>query len=217
MELLISIALWPWLSRAARRTLTGRNRDRLDPQRGRFDRDEVRHLLREAWRQYEELRKDLPDEPTRGSRLNVRLAALTLALHRSLCQAGVDAAYAADLVADTGWQIYRVWGRTALGVGSWGARSKRRRLERMLRLFLRFPFNAPGYLYEWEELPDGIRTEFRRCPVADFFRSQGEAEVCRRTWCTFDFPLGELAGGRYRRTKTLSQGDPVCDMLWEIR
>jgi ubiquinone biosynthesis protein len=51
----------------------------------------------------------------------------------------------------------------------------------------------------------------QRCPVADFFRSEGAADVCAGTWCTQDFALAELWGGALELTGTLAGGAERCD------
>jgi len=62
--------------------------------------------------------------------------------------------------------------------------------------------------------------DFHRCPVHDYFRSQGEEELelFQKTWCTLDHPIAEamVEGGRYERPHTLSHGDSVCDMRWLV-
>jgi len=66
--------------RVARHVLTDRLRDTIDPLRGRLTRYQVNSILDGAQAEFERLARGLPDEPTAGSRLCVRLAAL----HRGL-------------------------------------------------------------------------------------------------------------------------------------
>src|SRR6266542_1346341 len=60
---------------AARQAIVGRKRVRGDRTAGRFVRDEVDHLVSDTWHRYDELREHLPNQPTLGSRMNIRLAA----------------------------------------------------------------------------------------------------------------------------------------------
>lgn len=87
-------------------------------------------------------------------------------------------------------------------------------MERFLRLFLRFPFNPPGYQSRiWLE-GDAVHTDFYRCPVALFMQELEAEDLCLQTWCTLDFPLAEKWGGKYSRQLTLAAGDDRCDMVW---
>lgn len=56
-----------------------------------------------------DLSMDLPSQPTPGSRLNVRLACLTLAFFRALIEYGVARAYAIELTADLTGSLCRKW------------------------------------------------------------------------------------------------------------
>jgi hypothetical protein len=62
-------------------------------------------------------------------------------------------------------------------------------------MFLRFPFNAPGYRFE--KLPDKTATALNmlRCPVADYFRERSAADLCVGSWCNLDYALAEMWGG----------------------
>ncbi|HUY51877.1 MAG TPA: hypothetical protein VMV92_40285 [Streptosporangiaceae bacterium] len=84
------LLLKPWASWAAHAAITGRPRSRAGPAAGRFTRAEVNALLREAWTRLGQLTPQLPAEPTPGSRQNVLLAALTLALFQALLDDGIE-------------------------------------------------------------------------------------------------------------------------------
>jgi hypothetical protein len=144
----------PLASRAARHVLVGRNRAPQSPDRGRFTREDVNGLLKQAWVDYAKRTKRLPPEPTLGSRMNVRLACFTMAFFEALLTAGTDREYAINLVADAAWRVYRLWSVIALGLARLRpgkttslafAVSKDGERE---NLSLSFPFNAPGYLIE---------------------------------------------------------------------
>lgn len=206
--------LRPGFKWAACRALVGRYRCRGQFERGRFTRRDVIRILDHTWLTYARLSSDLPREPTLGSRLNVMLGCLTVSLYDALRSAGVDREYAVELVSDVCWKIYEQWGRLALWLARLSGRGPKERIRLMLRTFLRFPFNRPGYQYEVQETEAGVSTHFTRCPVADYMNSLDLGFLCQGTWCTLDYPLAELWGGRYGRTKTLSAGDRLCDMLW---
>jgi hypothetical protein len=206
------VTLW-----AARRTIVGRIRVQGDPTHGRFLRPEVERLLRQAWQRYDELRRELPGQPTLGSRMNVRLAALTHAMLQVLLQAGVQRQYAIELIADTSWKVYEIWARLGLLVARLRSASDETLVFARTRpdgsVALTFPFEAPGYLARPAAPGGGTQTGFDviRCPVAEYFRTRGEADLCRAAWCDLDFPLAEMRGCTLRRTTTLVEGADRCD------
>ncbi|MFQ5740811.1 MAG: L-2-amino-thiazoline-4-carboxylic acid hydrolase, partial [Acidobacteriota bacterium] len=66
--------------------------------------------------------------------------------------------------------------------------------------------------YRYSRLPsnDGIYFDMRRCPVAEYFRSSGAADLCVGSWCNLDYGLAEMWGGWLERTGTLAGGDDCC-------
>ena len=82
------------IRRAAQRAIIGRNRDRSQPDRGRFTGPEVNRFVNLAWNKYQGVIPTLPSEPTRGSRMNVQLAALTISLFQVLLETGIERTYA---------------------------------------------------------------------------------------------------------------------------
>lgn len=102
---------------ATRRALIGRNRSLHKPEKGRFTAAEVGHLLDQSWRAFDELVPDVGLEPTLGSRMNVRLAALTLATLNMLTEIGIERKYAIELIGDVCWNVYQHWGRVGRLIG----------------------------------------------------------------------------------------------------
>ena len=204
----------PVLNWAARRALTGRRRSARHPEAGRFRRSDVDRMLARLWPIYGELAAGILREPTLGARMNVRLAAATVAAYRALVESGVSERYAADLISDIGWAVYEQWGRLPRLVSRMWTRHPVRRLRLATSLFRRFPFNAPGYVMEDVPADGLIAFDVRRCPVAEYFRSQGLEQVCVAAWCNQDYALAELWGGRFERGGTLVEGAERCDMRW---
>jgi hypothetical protein len=206
--------LKPVLNSAARRALVGRRRSALRPEAGRFSRSDVDRVLRRLWRRYDELSPGIPRQPTLGTRMNVRLAAATVAAHGALVEAGVEEDEAADLVADIAWVVYEKWGSIPKLISRIATRNPLRRMAIATSLFRRFPFNPPGYVMEDVPADDLVAFDVRHCPVSDFFRSQGLPGVCVAAWCNQDYSLAELWGGKFERGGTLVQGAERCDMRW---
>ena len=114
---MVKLLYEPISKRAARRALLGRTRARLWPEKGRFTRSDVKRLLDAAWRRYDEVLSDLPEQPTRGSTMNVRLACFTFSFFEQLLATGAEREYAIELVADASWQVYQMWARLASAAG----------------------------------------------------------------------------------------------------
>lgn len=74
-----------WL--ASRSALTGRNRSRCKPEKGRFTSADVNRLLGRAWRGFDDLAPAVPVQPTVGSRMNVLPAALMVSMLNALLAA----------------------------------------------------------------------------------------------------------------------------------
>jgi ubiquinone biosynthesis protein len=146
--------------------------------------------------------------------MNLRLACLTRAFLDALVAEGVERMYAIELVADTTWSVYRMWGRLASVAG----RPKRGRSGLRFSaqkddgtVSLRFPFNAPGYLVQSVRAEHAIAFDVVRCPVASYFRQHNAADLCLAAWCNLDYPLSEMTQQRLVRTKTLAEGADRCD------
>jgi|TARA_R100000049_G_C1948280_1_gene94436 hypothetical protein len=167
--------------------------------------------------------------PTFGSRLMVEMAIWTIAADRSLRACGIAPETARQVVADLGWDIYRrMLALSALPVRLL-TRDSGRRLRWTIRALLVFPFapsGAPGYAVRVSRDGDDLFTHFTHCPPQSFVRRIARAEddpesleSFRQCWCRYDWPgadviAGDGQRGHYRRRRTLSHGDPVCDMCW---
>jgi hypothetical protein len=208
----------PLATRAARAAIVGRNRSRLEPERGRFTRAEADTLLRQAWRAFEARTPDVSGLPTLGSRMNVLLAGVTLAVFESLTGAGVERAYAIELVGDSCWRVYRWWGllgRLAARLSGRDAiRDQRQRVGPNGEWPISFPFNPPGYLARYVPTEKGLGFDVTRCPVAAYLRAQKASDLAVGTWCMLDYPLAEMIGLRLTRTCTLAGGGAACDFRW---
>lgn len=211
---LVKLLFRPLFNRATRHTLLGRNRDRQAPENGRFTASDVNQILETSWRNFDALAPYVPEQPTVGSRMNVLLACVTLSFFRALLSADVKRDYAIELLADVAWKIYRLWGLLPRFIARLLHRHPQKRMDAMVQMFLRFPFNRPGYKYEQPPAPNTCALFIMHCPVADYLRTQGAADLCLGSWCTLDYPLAELWSGQYNRAHTLAAGDAVCDMYW---
>lgn len=221
-----------WMLRQA---LWGRQRDpdapRSDPAARRFTRSDGGRIRDRTLDWYELLMPvaDLERIPTRGNRLNVRLAVMTMALYRALLDEGVEPDRAAALVGDAGWIAYEAGAWPFVLLARLRHRDPHRRLVFALRVLLHFPFSAPGhpgYEVKTEDTGDAFLTTWTSCPPQTFVRDlvemhgdHGELEAFRRSWCAYDWQFNDLLGegrGDYRRPHTLSEDDDCCDMRWAV-
>ena len=214
MQLMILRPVVQW---AATRAIVGRNRLRDRSEYGRFTRADVRRIHREASRLFGELASGRPREPTRGGRMNVLLACLTLAYFRALLAAGVERAYAIELLADAAWKIYEQWGRVPLVLARVVTRDPTQQMRWRVSSFLRFPFNPPAYEFDRVPTADGIAVTMHRCPVADYLRAHDAGDLCLGSWCNMDYALAELWGGSLQRTGTLAGGARECDFRFAVK
>jgi ubiquinone biosynthesis protein len=203
----------PVLDAVIRRALVGRAVTGLGHGRT-LTRREVDEILGRLWAHFDELGHTVPWEPTFGSRMNVALAAVTIATHRALGEVGIVGPEATDLIRTIAWRIYRIWGGVPAAIARLATRDPVRRLRVSTALFRRFPFNPPGYRMKDLPATDAVAFDVDRCPVADYFRAQGQSDLCVRTWCALDEPLAELWGGTLERRGTLAGGAARCDFRW---
>jgi ubiquinone biosynthesis protein len=212
-SLFFRILLQPCTRWAALRVLVGRCRSR-HAEEGRFTRAEAKLLIKDAWRIFEEVTPNLPAQPTTGTRLNIRLACLTLACFQALLQRGTERSYAIEIVSDLTWTLYAKWGLLARLLHGRGIISHFGSPKPGETVPLLFPFNPPGYIAKWVPVDHGVGYDVVRCPVAEYFRNQNAADLCVNSWCNLDFPLGELLGQKLTREKTLVLGDDRCTFRW---
>lgn len=205
------LVLRPWASWAAHVAIVGRSKSQTDPDAGRFTRGDVGRLLKTAWTRFDQLEPDLPPEPTVGSRQNVMLACLTLAMLEALVDDGIERSLAIELVGDTCWRIYAQWGQLPRAISWLTTRDPANRMRRSVNLFLRFPFNRPGYRYDDVPEPQGRAINMLRCPVADYLAAHNASDLTVGTWCNLDYQLAHMWGGTLERHGTIAAGAQHCD------
>lgn len=222
------------VSGAARRVLGNRALRDTEGHEVRWLKPEVESFLAQLEAESTRLRPhaQLGALPSFGNRLMVEVAVYTAACDRVLRGLGVAPASARLAVADIGWDVYR----RMLALASWPARlithDPGRRIRWTIRMLLRFPFNAhgaPGYAVETRIENGNILTHFTHCPPQTFIRRLSESEAdpdvlvaFQQSWCRYDWPgadiiAGDGRRGHYRRQRTLSHGDSMCDMCWTAR
>jgi ubiquinone biosynthesis protein len=200
-----------WVRWAAKSAIVGRNRSRSDPADGRFTSADVDRAVDAAWANFARLSPCLPREPTIGSRQNVALACLTLAMLQALLAEGIEREYAIELIGDACWKVYKQWGQIARLIAWLITRDSAKRMRISVNMFLSYPFNRPGYRYADVPEPRGRALDMWRCPVAEYLASENAADLCVATWCNLDYPLARMWGGQLERQGTLAGGAKLCD------
>lgn len=232
----VALILWKMVyrilcRRAARQILKGRMIDLQQPEKGRWRESDVQCFLDQTWARTGALLPlaVLDELPTYGNRHNVYLAVIKTAAYQVLLERGTAPDYAMTLVADLGWKIYvRMLTIVSLPFRI-TIRDPGRRMEKILRALIVFPFSAPGAPgYEVKIWTEGsnTHTHWIHCPPQSFVRhlievngNQGELEAFYTSWCRYDWPIADVLAndgqqGHYSRPNTLSKGDSICDMCW---
>lgn len=180
--------------------------------------EEVAAILDDAFADYERQQPGLHEERQVGTRMMVHFAAVTVGVYRALLKRGESDVEARRLTADMTWRVYEKMAAVPWALARATEVTPLGRLTKATRLFRTFPFGPPGY--EMVDVPGEagvVAFDVRRCPVAEYFRAQGLAELCVEAWCNLDFPLAEEWGARLERMETLAEGATRCDFRWRIR
>lgn len=217
------IKLWlQWAVKwAAYRSVVGRYVDRTQPEKGRLTRAQIDRIIEQMWRNVAEMlpAAHLEQVGSLGNRQNVFLTVMSLAAYRAFLAAGIERDYATELFADLGWKIYETWLILPRFVARLVTRDAQKQMNLMLRLWLWYPFNPPGYQRTFWADRERFCIDWTRCPAYEYVKRHGKAgegEFFRNTWCQYDWAVAQamVKGGVYERTHTLADGDPVCDMRW---
>lgn len=203
----------PVLAVLVRRVLVGRQIGGVSG-RHTLTRADVGTILRRLWVHFDNLAPGIPWEPTFGARMNVALAATTVAARRAFREAGIPDPDVGDLIKEIAWRVYRIWALLPGAIARLVTRHPMKRLRVATGLFRRFPFNPPGYRMEDVPAAGAVAFDVYRCPVAEYFRAQGLGELCVGTWCALDEPLAAMWGSALERQGTLAAGAARCDFRW---
>lgn len=177
---------------------------------------EVNSFVREAWRRVEQMAPNLPKEKTFGSRMNVKLACLSYSMLAVLLARGVERQYAIELIADASWNVYRKWAVLPKFFARFLTGDPAERMKICVNTLLRFPFNPPGYEWERVRSDSSITFNILACPVARYMKKQQAADLCVAAWCSLDFALAEMWGGKLERAGTLAEGRDRCDFQFMV-
>jgi ubiquinone biosynthesis protein len=184
--------------------------------RQHFDKSTVQVLLKNAWAEYAKLKTEVLPEQNFGARIMVGLAVVSEAFYKQL-SGKVEAKEAYVLFNEIAWEIYSKMGGFTYRLTGLISRNKYDHLLKATQLFRAFPFSSPSY--QWKDLPGEpgvVAFNCERCPVANYFKSKGNAALGFNTWCQLDYKLAKLWGGNLKLTNTIAGGAEVCDFRWKV-
>lgn len=198
--------------------IEGRHRNPAFPEQGRFTNKDARTICKAAMRWSKQLRQTMPIQKTFGGQQMVRGAVGGVAIYRALREFGIEKAYAIELGGDIGYQFYKLNIDPFKRVARLFARNPSKQMDLMQRLIIKIVLQSPDYDIVIRNPPSGYEIDVLRCPMYEYFKKFGpeEIEFFQKTLCTFDWPVAEycVKGGSFKRTKTLSYGDEMCDQKW---
>ncbi len=178
--------------------------------------DDVEKILNEAWRRFRTIELEIPVASKLGPTINLRLAGASLAMYEALLSAGHSEEEAILIFEQISWRVYDKMGDLPMMIASALTGDPHGRMKLATQIFRTFPFSSPDY--QMVDVPSGdsvVGFDVVKCPVAEFFESQGKRELCYATWCRLDFPLAEKWGGTLERTTTIAQGADRCSFRWK--
>jgi hypothetical protein len=202
------------IRRAAFEALVDRRRSRLHPSSGRFTRDDVAELLPVVWRF---ARADAPDPAGEPGRVaaSLHVATVARAFLDALILREVERDYAIDLVADLTWRLAQHWARLGAlalrGAPGWPGTPEPAQAEP--------PFAFCPAAATTEPRPGIGRGAYAvtRCPVADYLHAHHADDLCRAVFCDQVHAIGERAGLKLERARTIADGAPACEVRWSRR
>ena len=181
----------------------------------RMSRDEARRTLETVWRSYATSAPSVPKDEGFGPTIVLHLAAITIALHQTLMDAGRNDEAATQMVVDVGWVVYRKMGAVAWMLSRTAGKDKFSRMRAATQMFRHFPFSSPAY--RWKEVASAanvVAFDCVRCPAAQYFASKDRSALCVQTFCNLDFPLAKDWGAELERTGSIAGGAERCDFRW---
>ena len=198
--------------------IEGRHRNSAFPEQGRFTKKDARSICNVAMSWSRQLRRTMPKQKTFGGQQMVRGAVGGVAIYRALRDFGIEKAYAIELGGDIGYQFYKSNIDPFRRVARLFARTPSKQMDLMQKLIIEIVLQSPDYDIVVRNPQRGFEVDVLRCPMCDYFKTFGaeEMEFFQKTLCTYDWPIAEYCvnGGSFKRTKTLSHGDEMCDQKW---
>jgi ubiquinone biosynthesis protein len=180
-----------------------------------YNKKEIQEILNEYWKNYLQLEIEIVTQPTLGGTLMVHLAAMSTAFYQELVLRGQTEEKATQIFHNIAWKVY-----VKMGKLSWWLAGRGNRYQHLLKatkLFRKFPFNSPSYVWQNVETTNNVVSfNCLKCPVAEYFQAKGLSEFCVKTWCALDYPLADMWDAKLERTGSIAGGAAKCYFRWII-
>lgn len=181
-----------------------------------YKKEDVNKILHGYWQKYLKLKPEIIAQQTLGGTLMVHLAAMSTAFYEELTSRGQKEETATQLFHDIAWKVYVKMGKLSWWLAGHGNRYKH--LLKATKLFRKFPFNSPSYVWEDVDMAsDIVSFNCLKCPVAEYFQAKGLSEFCVKTWCALDYPLADMWDAKLERTGSIAGGAEKCDFRWILK
>jgi hypothetical protein len=161
-----------------------------------------------------ELRKTRPRHSL-GVDLLLRLFEWDRALYGALLESGVAGEEAGRMIAEINWRV--LGPSTVLNFSLSRLRSGdlRTRVQWVVDLLFATVFTAP-FRRVVLQADGAVAFDVTRCPLAEYFASQGTPELTRHAACSLDYRMAEQWGVTLQRTRTIAEGHPLCDFRFVV-
>ena len=175
-------------------------------------REKRRAVQNITWKNFDSLIIEIPDEPTLGAQLMVRLAALTESLYRSFLTVQLGEKEARDFTSKINWWLFRRICYFPWLMSRLFSSNRMFRVKRVMDWFMRFPYAYPGYKMGYVKTDsNSVGFDVHHCPPANYFKSKGLNQLCTDAFCDLDYPLADIWNVKLERPKTIAKGCDHCD------
>jgi len=179
-----------------------------------FTPDEIKKIIAQFYEH--QLSGQIPKCESAGVCLLLKLACLNSALYQALLSHQVKKSEALyyleniqwEFTNDIAWLIFRLSGLAG--------RDAQKRLKWIDRFVWKFLFTNPFQRVSLSMDETSISFKVIRCPIADYFQTINQIELCRSAFCNLYYHWAELMGVTLDRRQTLATGAPICDFRFQV-
>ena len=176
---------------------------------------DVSRLIDRMWELHKDVSKNTPKSQSRGVSFMLYLAAKDLALYKALRETSIQDEEAKQHVEDINWDLSKSLGAPMYRLSRIRSRNREVRLKWVNDLLYRFLFTKPfKRIHVASDANDAF--DVTSCPIADYFKSQGESALCHHAFCNADHRLAAAWHSRLERKGTIAEGSDCCDFRFYV-
>lgn len=193
---------------------------------GAYRREAKRHLkaqfpdkFEQIWRATNTWQKRLATSRPRysgGVKFMMTYMEWSCALYRALQDYSVDRAEAILLVETIMSDVYRPVPAAVFKLSRLRSAKRETRVKWLLGMITGHVLPAPPFCYRHLPSETGVAFDVTRCPIADYFNSQGAPELTEPAGGNLDYVMARAWGIELVRTQTLAEGATYCDFRWKF-